>query len=138
MCEVSKTLKVWGIGKGFWERWDILVIFKEISFNDQNPHTLRHHNSYKLLTHNPTNAKAHDARTLMHYMHSQYIIDMTTMKFLLPPKNTCTPLFYGLPKINKLNCSLYRIVSECDPPTHRLSSYITHSVLQGITPTLKY
>ena len=126
------------MGRAFGRVGGIFVIFKEISFNNQNPHTLQHHNSYKLLTHSPTNAKAHDARTLLHYMHSQYIIDMTTMKFLLPPRNTSTPLFYGLPKINKLNCSLHHIVSECDPPTDRLSSYITHSLLHGITPTLKY
>ena len=26
------------------------------------------------------------------------------MEFLLPPKNTRTPFFYGLPKINKPGC----------------------------------
>ena len=44
---------------------------------------LQDHNPKKLLTHNPTNAIAHDA---LHYMDSQLIIDMTTMEFLLPAR----------------------------------------------------
>ena len=45
---------------------------------------LQDHNTYKLLTHNPTNAIGHDDRTLIHYMHSKYIIDTATMEFLPP------------------------------------------------------
>ena len=37
-------------------------------------------------------------------MHFQQIIEKATMEFLLPPKNTRTPFFYGLPKINKPGC----------------------------------
>ena len=44
---------------------------------------LQDHNPKKLLTHNPTNAIAHDA---LHYMDFQLIIDMTTMEFLLPAR----------------------------------------------------
>ena len=56
------------------------------------------HNTYKLHTHNTKNAIAHDARTHVHYMHSQHIIDTATMEILLPPWNTHIPLFYGLSK----------------------------------------
>ena len=48
------------------------------------------------------------------------------MEFLLPPKNTRTPLFYGLPKIHKPGYPLQLIVSGCDGPTDHLSAYITH------------
>ena len=64
---------------------------------------LPYHNTKKekkLLTHNPTNAVAYDAWTLILYIHSQFIIDVTTMKFLLPPWNTGTPFFYELPKMH--------------------------------------
>ena len=47
-------------------------------------------------------------------------------RILLPPRNTRIPLFYGLPKIHKPNCSLRPIVSGCDGPTDRLSSYTIH------------
>ena len=84
------------------------------------------HNRYKLLTHNPTNAVAHDPRTLIHYMHYPHVIDTTIMEFLLPPMNIRTPLF--LTKILKPNCPLLCIVSGCDGPTDRLSSYVTHFI----------
>ena len=61
-------------------------------------------------------------------MHSQHIIDKTTMEFLLHPKITCTPLFYGLPKIHKSDCPLHPIVSGFDGPTYYLSAYITHFI----------
>ena len=56
------------------------------------------------------------------------MIDTTTIEFLLPPRNTRTPLFYGLPKLQKANCPLRPIISGCDGPTDRLSSYITHFI----------
>ena len=73
-------------------------------------------------------AIANDACTLIEYMHSQHIIDKATMEFLLPPKNTCTPLFYGLPKIHKPDCPLRPIVSGYDAPTDHLSAYINHFI----------
>ena len=61
-------------------------------------------------------------------MHSQHITETITMEFLWPSKNTCTPLFQGLPKTHKPNCPLRPIVSECDDPTDHLSSYIIHFI----------
>ena len=63
-----------------------------------------------------------------HRIHSQHIIDKATKEFLLPPKNTRTPLFYGLPKIHKSGCPLRPIVSGCDGPTDHLSAYVTHFI----------
>ena len=83
---------------------------------------LQDHNTYKPLTYNPTSAIINDACTLIEYIHSQHIIDKATKEFLLPPKNTRTPLFYGLPKIHKPGCPLRPIVSGCDGPTDHLSS----------------
>ena len=88
---------------------------------------LQDHNTYKPFTPNPTNAVAHDARTLIHHMQSQHI-DTSTMEFLLPPRNTHTPLFCGLPKIHKPKCPLNPIVSGCDGPTDHLTHYITHFI----------
>ena len=50
------------------------------------------------------------------------------MEFLLPPKNTRAPLFYGLPKIHKPDCPLRSIFSGCDGPTDHLSAYISHFI----------
>ena len=86
---------------------------------------LQDHNTYKPLTYNPTSGIINDACTLIEYIHSQHIIDKATKDFLLPPKNTRTPLFYGLPKIHN---PLRPIVSGCDGPTDRLSAYVTHFI----------
>ena len=50
------------------------------------------------------------------------------MEFLLPPKNTRSPFFYGLPKINKPGCLLRPLVSGCDHSSDHLSAYITHFI----------
>ena len=62
---------------------------------------LQDHNIYQPLIDNPTDAIAHGARFLIHYMHSQHVTDMATMKSLLPPRNIHTSLFYRLPEIHK-------------------------------------
>ena len=84
---------------------------------------LQDHNTYKPLTNNPTSAIVNDACTLIEYMLSQNIIDQGTMEFLLPPKNTHTTLFSGLPKIHKPDCPLRPIGSGCDGPTGHLCLY---------------
>ena len=68
-------------------------------------------------------------------MHSQQISGKVTMEFLLPPKNTRTPLFYGLPKIHKPDCPLRPIASGCSGPTDHISAYITHFI-QSLTSNL--
>ena len=60
--------------------------------------------------------KVNDTCTLIEYIHSENIIDKATKEFLLPTKNTRTPLFYGLPKIHKPGCPLRNTVSGCDGP----------------------
>ena len=77
---------------------------------------------------NPTSAIVNDTWTLIEYIHSQHIIDKTTKEFLVPPKNTQTPLFYWVPKIHKPGCPLRSIASGFDGPTDHLSTYITHFI----------
>ena len=88
---------------------------------------LQDRSTYKPLTYNPTSVIVNDTCTLVGYINSQHIIDKAT-KELLPPKNTSTSLFYGLPKSDKPGCPLHPIVSGCDGPTDHLSTYITHFI----------
>ena len=54
-------------------------------------------------------------------------IDYKTLKYLLPPSPPRIPIFYLLPKIHKPNNPGRPIISGCDSPTDRLSSFIdTH------------
>ena len=62
---------------------------------------LQDRNTYKPLTYNQTNAIVNDICTLIEYIHSLHITDKVTKEFLLPPKNTRAPRFYGIPKIHK-------------------------------------
>ena len=89
---------------------------------------LQDRNTYKRLTYNPTSAIINDICTLIEYIHFQHIIDKATKEFLMPPKNTRTPLFYGLPKIYKPDGPLRPTVSGCDGPTDHLSDYLTHFI----------
>ena len=89
---------------------------------------LQDRNTYKPLTYNTTNTIVSDTCVLIEYIHSLHIIDKTTKEFLVPPKNTRTPLFYEIPKIHKPGCPLHPIVSGCDGPTDQLSAYIIHFI----------
>ena len=77
---------------------------------------------------NPTSAIVNDTWTLIEYIHSQHIIDKTTKEFLLPPKNTQTPVFYRLPKIHKPGCPLRSIASGFDGQTDHLSANVTYFI----------
>ena len=59
---------------------------------------LQHHNTYKLLTYSPINAIVYDARILIHYMHSQQIIDTATIEFYCLPGIHAHLFFMGYQK----------------------------------------
>ena len=105
----------------------ICIINTRYYFTKIDTH-LQDRNTYKPLTYNPASAIVNDTCTLIEYIHSQHIIDKATKEFLLPPKNTRTPLFYGLPKIHKPGCPLRPVASGCDGPTDHLSAYVTHFI----------
>ena len=77
--------------------------------------------TYRPLSYNRTSAIVNDTCTIIEHIHSQHITDKATAEFLLPPKNTRTDIFYGLPKIHRPDCPLELIVSCCDGPTDYLS-----------------
>ena len=51
-------------------------------------------------------------------------IDYKTLQYLLPPTPPHTPIFYLLPKLHKPGNPGRPIISGCDSPTDRLSSFI--------------
>ena len=51
-------------------------------------------------------------------------IDYRTLQYLIPPSPPSTPIFYLLPKIHKPENPGRPIISGCDSPTDRLSSFI--------------
>ena len=69
-----------------------------------------------------------DTCTLIEYIHSLHMIDKAAKKFLLLPKNTRIPFFYGLHKIHKPRCPLCPIVSGSYGPIDHLSAYNTHFI----------
>ena len=89
---------------------------------------LQDRNTFKPLTYNPGSVIVNDTCTLIEYIHSQHIIGKATKDVLLLPKNNCTALFYGLPKMHKPDCPLCPIVSGCDGPTDHLSAYVPHFI----------
>ncbi|XP_012565883.1 uncharacterized protein LOC105849972 [Hydra vulgaris] len=58
-------------------------------------------------------------------MFLHHVIDKKTSKFLRPKTPLRTPLFYGLPKIHKIDTPLRPIVSGCDGPIDNLPFFIT-------------
>ena len=68
--------------------------------------------TYKELNFDPTQAIRNDVLSTLEYLHKMHRIDDET-KYPTPPKPARSPLFYGLPKVHKLNISLRPIVSAC-------------------------
>ena len=81
---------------------------------------------YHKIPSNPTLQIANDINTLISYLIFKGSITKDIGKFLelkYPPR---TPVFYGLPKIHKLNVLLHPIVSACDSRTENLSNFIDY------------
>jgi len=51
-------------------------------------------------------------------------------KFKLTPINPAIPKLYGLPKIHKANVPIRPVVSFCNSPCHRLSSWLNDTILE--------
>ena len=93
---VRRCCRSRGLGQAFESDTMIFIIFRWLPKICTH---LQDHNTCKRLTSNsPTNPIAYDGCSLIHYMHSQRIIDTATIEFIFLPINTHTPLFYGLPK----------------------------------------
>ena len=117
---LNNSKNIWSIIIKPYDKGGIIYIINTRDCLNKIHIHLQDHNAYKLLTHNPINGIAHNTRTFIHYMHFQQIIYTATMEFLLPLKNTRTPLFYGSSTIHKSICPLHPLAVGCDAPTYRL------------------
>ena len=68
------------------------------------------------MTHNLTTSILHEVQSLIDHLHIKGRIDDKTHTFLSPKNQPRTPLFYGLPKVRKPDCSLRPIDSANDSP----------------------
>ena len=91
--------------------------------------------TYKSIDFDPTPHITYDTITLINFLHTKHHIDDITKQFLTPNLKPRTPIFYGIPKIHKINSPLRPIVSGFDSPTDNLSKYVTH-YLQPLTDKL--
>ena len=79
-----------------------------------------------------TSQKAKEIINALH--HGDHIDDMTKKWLSLTPNPPRIPVFYTLTKIHKPNPVGRPIISGCEGPTERISSFVDH-LLQ---PLLKY
>ena len=63
-----------------------MTAFINLKNNQSINKQLQDHNTYKIHTHNLTNVVVHDTRSIIHYMHSQQIINMATLEFCSLPE----------------------------------------------------
>eukprot|EP00111_Clytia_hemisphaerica_P009129 TCONS_00026815-protein len=113
-----------------------LVILNKKDYIDKiNKEHLNNTDTYQELEDDPTQRITYDVRTTIQYLTLKHYIDNATAKFLQPPDQPRTPIFYGLPKIHKTNNPLRPIVSGFDSPTDNLSRYLAH-YLQPLVESL--
>ncbi|XP_068691054.1 uncharacterized protein [Montipora foliosa] len=68
--------------------------------------------------------------------HGDHIDDMTKKRLSLTPNPPRNPVFYTLTKIHKPNPVGRPIISGCEGPTKRISSFVDH-LLQPVAKTQK-
>ena len=85
------------------------------------------------MNHNQIPTLSHRIIGFLSEMKDQKPIDHTTLKYLLPSNPPRTPPLYLLPKIHKPNIPGRPIISGCDSPTDKLSSFID-SFLAPLVP----
>ena len=84
--------------------------------------------TYNKVDDDPTQAIRNDVLFTLPYLDKLRQINHKARYHLTPLKLACTPLFYGLSKVHKLNIPLQLIVSACDSPTHQFADYVTHFI----------
>ncbi|XP_066917936.1 uncharacterized protein [Clytia hemisphaerica] len=79
---------------------------------------LNNRNTYRISEFDPTPHITHDTKILINFLHSKHHINDHTAKYLKPHDPPCTPIFYGLPKIHKVNNPLRPLsLALMVPPT---------------------
>ncbi|XP_066911987.1 uncharacterized protein [Clytia hemisphaerica] len=105
----------------------IVVMDKDQYINKILEEHLNDRNTYRISEFDPTPHITHDTKILINFLHSKHHINDHTAKYLKPHDPPRTPIFYGLPKIHKVNKNPLRpIVSGFDGPTDNISRYIAH------------
>ncbi|XP_047129554.2 uncharacterized protein LOC124809486 [Hydra vulgaris] len=105
-----------------------ICILDKTDYEEKISLLLSDKNTYKLLAEDPTKSIARDVNNLTDYIFLHHMIDKKTSEFLRPKTPLRTPLFYGLPKIHKIDTPLKPIVSDCDGPINNLPFFITEFI----------
>lgn len=97
-----------------------------------DPHT------YNKLPNDPTTRIAKDIRRYLTQCHRLGLIDQATLDTCMPPEEPRTQKFYMLRKMHKDPKKLRPIVSGCNGPTERISSFIDTLLQPAMKDTPSY
>ena len=115
-----------------------IVIWSNEDYEQEAHSQLNDKKYYEFIQTPPDHAIMTQTTSITNYLKALFKfgdIDYKTLQYLKPSSPPRTPIFYLLPKIHKPNNPGGRIISGCDSPTDRLSSYIdTH--IQHFCPEL--
>ncbi|KXJ09041.1 hypothetical protein AC249_AIPGENE26933 [Exaiptasia diaphana] len=90
---------------------------------------------YQTIDYNPITGLVEEISYYLLELLRDNIIDKHTYEYLLPPSPPRTPLFYMLPKIHKPDIPGRPIISGCDSPTEKLSTFVDH-FLKQLVPSI--
>ena len=115
-----------------------IVIWSNEDYEQEAHSQLNDKKYYEFIQTPPDHAIMTQTTSITNYLKELFKfgdIDYKTLQYLKPSSPPRTPIFYLLPKIHKPNNPGRPIISGCDSPTDRLSSYIdTH--IQHFCPEL--
>ena len=106
-----------------------IVIWSTTDYEKEALSQLNDNKYYEYIPMNPTTIISEQTTRITRYVKDLFKfgdIDYKTLQHLLPPTPPRTPIFYLLPKIHKPGNPGRPIISGCDSPTDRLSSFIDH------------
>ena len=104
-----------------------IVIWSTTDYEKEALSQLNDNKYYEHIPANPTTVISNQTTKIIQYVKDLYKfgdIDYKTLQHLLPSSPSRTPIFYLLPKIHKPGNPGRPIISGCDSPTDRLSSFI--------------
>ncbi|XP_065671979.1 uncharacterized protein LOC136089818 [Hydra vulgaris] len=101
----------------------ICVIDKK-EYEDKVLKMLEEKETYEELNYDPTYKIVDKIINEIVYMRNSLVIPEKVAEFMLPSTEARTPLFYGLPKVHKLDVPLRPIESGCEGPTDNISEYV--------------
>ena len=105
-----------------------LVLWPSTSYLNEAHKQLQNEKHYKKVQNNPIPTLSSHIQKYLQKIKDNKHIDHTTYKYLLPKNPPRTPPLYLLPKIHKPNMPGRPIISGCDSPTDKLSSFVDHFI----------